>query len=704
MDLPVLREELALFAGPALADGQPSWTLHDPVRNQFFQIDWMTFEILGRWSTATLTEMLASLHAETTLRPDADDIAAVATFLRDNQLVQIGGTGSAVRLAARQAHLRGSWQQWLLHHYLFFRIPLLRPDGWLTRCAALVAPLYTRTFVQLSLLALVLGLVMVYRDWTRFSTTLLDTFTPASIVGFGLAVVFVKVLHELGHAFTAKRFGCRVPVMGVAFLVLLPMAYTDTNEVWKLANRRQRLIVAGAGVATEMVVAIWATLAWCLLPEGLPKSITFLLATTTWIATLAINASPFMRFDGYFLLSDWLAMPNLHGRSFALARWKLRSWLFGLRHEPPEYFSRRRTAGLIAFAWVTWIYRLVLFLGIAALVYHFVIKAVGILLFVIEIGWFIVLPLWQEIRHWPALLRQRGTSGPMPSRVRRTALLLVLLVLLAVVPWPTRLSASGLLKPAVMLPIHAPAGAQLTRLPWHEGSAVPAGAMILELASAELPLRWHKAQARVTQLRQQNADAAVDAEQRQNLQVLQQEQATAVAELAGITAELALYAPSAPFDGVLRNLDPELVAGVWVSQYERLAVLVQPGAWLVDTYLDEDDVQRIAIGDHARFYTDGLAGPVLHLTVSAIEPDATRTLQATQLAAQFGGSVLTRDKHGVQIPERAVYRVMLTTSDDPASLSQQSWRGRVVIHGKWEAPVVAFLRAGLVLVWRELGF
>jgi putative peptide zinc metalloprotease protein len=255
-----------------------------------------------------------------------------------------------------------------------------------------------------------------------------------------------------------------------------------------------------------------------------------------------------------------------------------------------------------------------------------------------------------------------------------------------------------------MLPIHAPAGAQLIRLPWHEGSAVPAGAVLLELASAELPLRWHKAQARMTQLRQQNADAAVDAEQRQNLQILQQEQATAVAELAGITAELALYAPSAPFDGILRNIDPELVPGVWVSQYERLAVLVKPGAWQVDTYFDEDDVQRIAIGDHALFYTDGLAGPVLHLTVSAIEPDATRTLQATRLAAQFGGSVLTRDKHGVQIPERAVYRVMLTTSDDPASLSQQSWRGRVVIHGNWEAPVVAFLRAGLVLVWRELGF
>lgn len=75
------------------------------------------------------------------------------------------------------------------------------------------------------------------------------------------------------------------------------MPYTDTNDVWRLNNKHHRQ-QAAAGVATELIIAIWFSLAWAMLPDGVLHSIVFPLATTTWIATLAINASPFMRFDG----------------------------------------------------------------------------------------------------------------------------------------------------------------------------------------------------------------------------------------------------------------------------------------------------------------------------------------------------------------------------------------------------------------------
>ena len=142
----------------------------------------------------------------------------------------------------------------------------------------------------------------------------------------------------------------------------------------------------------------------------------FLLATTTWVSTVLINASPFMRFDGYFLLSDFLQMPNLHARAFALARWDLRERLFALGEPAPEHFPAARR-GLILFAWATWIYRLVLFLGIAALVYHFFIKALGIFLFLVEIVWFIARPLWSEIGAW----RQRGAAIGGSRRARWSA-------------------------------------------------------------------------------------------------------------------------------------------------------------------------------------------------------------------------------------------------------------------------------------------
>jgi putative peptide zinc metalloprotease protein len=706
MALPALREELALYPGPRLPDGQPSWTLHDPVRNQFFRIDWLGFEIISRWALAEWRTIVDAIGRETTLRPQAEDVDVVIRFLVTNQLVQ-PGSGKAEALAEMQATARGDWKTWLLHHYLFFRIPLVRPDAWLDRWVGYVAPFYTRTFAYLTLAALAFGLVEIYRDWERFASTLVDTFSLNGMLNYGLALFAVKLLHELGHAFTAKRYGCRVPAMGVAFLVMIPVAYTDTNEVWKLADRRQRLAVAAAGVATELVIAIWATLAWALLPEGAPRSVAFMLATTTWIATLTINTSPFMRFDGYFLLSDWLDMPNLHSRAFALARWDLRERLFGLGLPAPEIFARRKHQGLVLFAYATWLYRLGVFLGIAALVYAFFIKAVGIMLFMVEIGWFVVRPVWSEIGAWPALFRDRGdTLRRLLQRpqARRSAFLALLFVGLIAMLWPTRQSASALFRPVDMFALYAPAGAQVVELPVKEGATVKAGQVLIRLASPELQLRWSRTQAKLERLRWQASSAEVDAEQRQNLQVLQEEEKTAQSELASVQADMVEYAPVAPFAGVLRDLDPELKPGVWVGNRERLAVLVKPDRWQVETWLDEDAVRRIAVGDRARFVTDALEGPALDLKVDAIDADATRVLPNVELATRFGGSIVARDKHGQMVPERAVYRVTLSGDNDVGSLAPQSWRGRVVIDGTWEAPGLSFLRAALVLVWREFGF
>jgi putative peptide zinc metalloprotease protein len=401
---PPLREELSLHAGPTLSTGEPSYTLEDPARNQFFRIDWMTYEILARWSLGNADDILLSLRAATPLDLASGDVEAVGAFLRDNQLVRPDPLTSGKPMAARHHAGRGAWHTRLLHGYLFFRVPLLKPDRWLTRVAGAVGWLFTMTFLRLTLLALAIGAILVWRQWDTFTSTLAGSFTPGGMLAYALALGGVKCAHELGHALTAKRHGCQVPSMGLAFLVMWPVPYTDTNGAWRLADKTQRQQIAAAGVGTELAIAAWATLAWSLLPDGLLRAIVFPLATTTWIATLAINASPFMRFDGYFVLSDWLDMPNLHARAFALARWDLRERLFGLGLAPPEYFSKRRHVGLVAFAWAVWIYRITLFIGIAVLVYHFFIKLLGIFLFAIEMSWFVLRPIATELRAWRAAL------------------------------------------------------------------------------------------------------------------------------------------------------------------------------------------------------------------------------------------------------------------------------------------------------------
>lgn len=699
MALPALREELALLAGPALADGQPSWTLHDPARNRFFSLDWATVEILRRWPLDDATAIAAAIADETTLRLETADIEAVARFLGDNQLLKPDATTSR-RFAGLAARNEGSRLKWLLHHYLFFRVPLVRPDAWLERWQAAVGLFYTRAFALLTLAALVLGVAQVVRNWDVFATSLVDTLNWEGLLAYGGALFLVKLLHELGHAFTAKRLGCRIPSMGVAFLVLWPMAYTDTNETWRLTDRWQRLQVAVAGIATELVIAAWATLAWALLPDGALRSAAFMLATTSWIATLAINASPFMRFDGYFILSDWLEMPNLHERSFALARWKLREWLFDLGEEKPEHFPPRREKALIAFAWTVWIYRLVVFLGIAVLVYHFFIKAVGILLFLVEIVWFVALPIRHELQawrlRWPAIRRRKR------SRISGGIVLAVLV--LAVLPWPSRVTVSGTLRPAEIWPVFAPSGSRIVRLDRHEGERIAAGDEILALAAPELEVRRQATVARVERLRWQAASAGFDAEARNRLQSSHDELATAEAELRGIDEELARYAPRAPFAGHLRDLDPDLRSNQWLARHERIAQLVGETGLLVETYIDEDAVKRIAVGDRGVFIVDSASGPALAVTVTNIDADASRVLGNRMLAAPAGGHLLVRDRKGQRIPEQAAYRVSLSVDAPPGALAGQSWRGRVAIRARWEAPASRYLRNALAVLSREAGF
>ncbi len=697
-----LREELDLLAGPVLADGQPSWTLHDPVRNLFFQLDWASFEVLRRWNMADAQAITADVAAHTTLQVSTADVHVLQQFLQNNELLQ-PLLNAAPTLAAQWQRRRGGWSQWLLHNYLFFRVPLLRPDRWLARWAPRLDFLFRPGFWWLTLAAFLWGLWGVARSWEVFHATLVDMWSLQGMLAYGVTLLGVKCLHEVGHGVTAKRYGCRVPAMGVAFLVLWPVAYTDTNEVWKLTRRDQRLKVAAAGITTELAIAVWALLAWLWLPEGWPKSMAFLLATTTWVSTVLINASPFMRFDGYFLLSDYLQIPNLHSRAFALARWDLRERLFALGEAPPEHFAPTRQRLLIAFAWATWIYRLVLFLGIAALVYHFFIKAVGILLFAVEIVWFVAKPVWSELKAW----RERGAQIAHSRRARWSAALSAGLLVLFVVPWPVPVLSSGMLQASTQWQLHAPEAAQLAHAPLADGSAVVMDTAVFALTSPALQAATQQNQARLQQLAQQSAAAGMNEELRRDWLLWQDRQAEAQAQQAALDTDAARYQLQPGGRGVLRDVDPDLQAGEWVARRELLGRVVDMQKLEVVSYVAEQDLHRIRPGDSGLFITEGAGSTALLVRVRSIDQDASRNLNEAALAAPVGGNVPVRDQKGVLYPEQPVYRLVLDVEQPdplPAWAAQHRWRGRVSIRGRWEAPGAQFVRTAASVFWREAGF
>lgn len=714
--LPLLREELSLYPGPPAGDGAPTWSLHDPVRNLFFRVDWMSFEMLSRWHLGDPTAILEAIAEETPIEPLEDDFANLAKFLVESELIQRHDAKATGWMHEQQQKRRPKISQWLLHHYLFFRIPLWHPNDWLERTSPYIGFFYSTVFRWLTFMVLGLGLMQVSRQWDVFKASLFDLFSWQGLLSYFTALVFVKFFHELGHAFTAKRYGCRVPTMGVAFLVLFPMAYTDVNEVWKLTNKSQRLKVGAAGILTELTIAAWSTLLWAMLPTGLVKDGVFLLASTTWISTLIINASPFLRFDGYFLLMDWLDMANLHQRAFALGRWKLREWLFGLGVEPPEYFAPRRHWGLIFFAYAVWVYRLLVFGGIAIMVYILFPKPLGPFLAAVEVIWFILRPLSMELKVWmnlafpPAPQDPMQQDAPRPKSILllpgtwRTLGILALILVILFLPWDPRLRSQGLLRPVEIYPLVSPGGARLISIAQADDQPVEAQKVLMSLDVPDLDHEQAALRARAASLSWQAEAVGVNPELRKEKQVIEASRQKVETELLGIAGNRGRYQPKTTFAGQFYLSDPDLAPNIWVEKNEQLGMVVDTGRWVVETYLPESQLDRLKVGDRAVFFSETPDVARLELEVTRIDRDATRILTDGILASTRGGKILVRETKAGAVPESAVYRVSLSVPKSYQPQSPRQLRGQIVFYGRPKAYMEEFTRSAAALIMREAGF
>ncbi|HMB48633.1 MAG TPA: hypothetical protein VKN63_10190, partial [Afifellaceae bacterium] len=213
--LPPLREELRLVPSAPAIDGSPRWVIFDPVRHRYFQLGLEAFELLSRWPAGSMAALAARAKADLGRIVEPAAIEALTTFLAANGLIQEPLQGGWRALMEQAASARRSAASWLVHNYLFIRIPLVRPQRFLDATSWIVAPFYSRTLLAALALVALVALYLVSRQWDIFVTTLVSFLTLDGLVLYGALMVCVKALHELGHAYTAHRYGCRVPTMGV---------------------------------------------------------------------------------------------------------------------------------------------------------------------------------------------------------------------------------------------------------------------------------------------------------------------------------------------------------------------------------------------------------------------------------------------------------------------------------------------------------
>lgn len=347
--------------------GKINYVLHRPSVGSHYRLDENAFELIDRLDGDLTVDALwqQALSDKNDDAPTQDELLALLGALHEADLLVVNRRLDTEHLFARREEVVSRRRKERLHNPLFIRFTLVDPDRFLNRIAWLAELLFNRlsafTFIFLWLFTLMAMLPATDELFQELST--FDPLATRNILMFLLVYPLLKFLHELGHALAVKRCGGAVHEMGIALIILMPMPFVDASASSAFPKKRDRVLVDGAGILVELAITALASLVW-LQTQGMLHQLALLVMTVGGISSLFFNGNPLLKFDGYYLLADWLEIPNLNERAKRMVsqgiRWKLLQDV-----ARPICIDRREALWLNLYGVASFVYRLVLTLSIA---------------------------------------------------------------------------------------------------------------------------------------------------------------------------------------------------------------------------------------------------------------------------------------------------------------------------------------------------
>ena len=488
--------------------GQVWYVLQDRQSGHFHRLSPMANLMLclmdGRRTVQDIWDMAGLRFPESP--PTQDETIELLAYLHSSDLLQTELPPDFDEMAERaeRASRRRLAQQ--LRNPMALRIPLFDPDRWLTATLPLVRPLFTVFGLILWLALVIAAAVVAGLHWGELNGDIIDRVLVAENVLLMLAVYpVVKSLHELGHAYATKTWGGEVHEVGIMLLVFIPVLYVDASSSAAFADKRRRIVVGAAGILVEVALAAIAMIVWANASPGIGRSIAFDVMLIGGVSTVLFNGNPLLRFDGYYILSDWLEIPNLASRANSYVQYVFQKWVLWIDDLPVPVVARGEGKWLLTYAVSSWAYRFAISFGIAAfLATKFFIF--GLMLALWSMATVIVLPIVKGVRYLVSSPRLRGQQRRVTVIV--SLLGLIVAVGLFAIPIPYSTHATGV----VVYPDHTEVRARtagfLKEIGPAPDSTVKAGQTLvrfedptLEAEVAVLSAQLDEAQARLSAVR-----------------------------------------------------------------------------------------------------------------------------------------------------------------------------------------------------------
>ena len=574
---------------------------------------------------------------------------------------------------------------------MFLRIPLVDPDRFLVRTLPWVGWLISWLGFSLWLVVIGIGGKVVMDNWGALLAQGRSVLAPENLGWFYLALIVSKLLHEMGHAFFCRKFGGEVHTLGVMLLVFTPVPYVDVTSSWSLRSRRQRVLVGLAGMIVEIFVAAVCAMLWARTGPGGMNAVCFNIMFIASVSTVLFNANPLLRFDGYYILTDLIGMPNLAQRAGLQLKHLWKRWVWGQRKSRGPATSGREHAWLTTYGISSGVYRIFVFAAVLFFVAdQFLI--LGLLMVVVcLIGW-VIAPTVK-------LIRYLATHSELDKCRRRavwtTAGLAALVIsFLQFWPWPRHLRAQGIVEAQQFTSLTTEAGGYVAQVSGTPGGIVKAGEVLVTLENAELEVRLDQARAVIDEV-EARLRYARDREP-SSIQPLEKRLLAVRENVAELEHEVASLEVTAKQDGVWSFLHAGSLQGMWIARGTPLGIIVQPGAHEFTGVVTQDDAGPIfdtGLTD-VTVRIRGQAGAEIPAAPLRIIEGGRTLLPSASLGARGGGDipVMADDQTGRRAAE-PFYIVKAPLAPDAGARLLHGQSGTIRFRAGTEALLPGWMRS-----------
>ena len=653
---PKFRIDLKLFR-QEMEGEHKRFVIKDLASEKFFRISEYEYRLLKALDgTVTVEEVVKNLKAQGYFY-DINDANSVIAKAESLGLLLGTKYGTSEFLSATKQRMEGQKTARHLSGIYFRYIPLFNPDNFLDRTLwifNLIVNKYTATFILMLLPA---ALYFVITGVQNFKDVYLFFFNFQNLVILWSSIALTKLIHEFAHAYTAKSYGVRVPEMGVGFLMFFPVLYSNVTDAWQLGDRKQRMAIAGAGIIAEGVIAILGAYVWAFTKPGLINSLAFYSMAMSFVSTILFNGNPLMKFDGYFVFTDYMGLPNLWAKSMSFIKYLWMNRVLGLTNYPdPSKTERERTIFGI-YGVCLFIYRISLYTGICIGVYHRFDKLLGITLGLIAFFIFIVRPVYTGSKTIFSLrqkIKIQRKGAPVFLGIAIIIIIILFLPLSSKSIYPCYLGSNEVQKLTV------PLLTMVTKVNIELGSNVTKGAILYELDTSQLELTLRQKLLNRDVIKAEIRLLLLDEDEKAKARGKQSELNQVDNEIQRIEADLktAKTGIVAPFDGVVTMLDYRMQPGYRPGDGVVVGELKSAIDCAVFALIPAMDMEKIHVNQAAEALFAIGTGFFIQGQVEEISPYSEKDLHDSPFSSRVGGELATEvvSEGHKDVPLEAYYR------------------------------------------------